>query len=101
MAVAFAHNRPGSDVRQGEFGRAAGGFSGHETAPRRRHRALVSVARAEGEKRVDSPPPRLFKMVGKNVSVGVIPSWWAGDVWLGLLMPFARTNSKSVWMRPL
>jgi len=27
-----------------------------------------------------APPPRLFKMVGKNVSAGVIPSWWAGDV---------------------
>jgi len=71
MAVAFADNRLGSDVRQPEFGRAAGGFSEHETAPRRSHRVPVSVARAEGEKRVDSPP-RLFKMVGKNVSVGVI-----------------------------
>jgi len=79
MAVAFADNRPGSDVRQLEFGRAAGGFSEPEMPHRRGHQALVSAAPAEGEKRVDSPP-RLFKMVRKNVSAGVIPSWWAGDV---------------------
>jgi len=80
MAVAFADNRPGSDVRQLEFGRAAGGFSEPETPRSHGHRALILVAPAEGEKYVDSPPPRLFRLVRKNVSSGVIPSWWAGDV---------------------
>ena len=56
MAVAFADNRPRSNVRQPEFGRAAGGFSEPEKPRSHGHRTPMPAARAEGEKRVDSPP---------------------------------------------
>jgi len=42
-------------------------------------RSCRLLARKE-KNTLTAPPPRLFKMVGKNVSAGVIPSWWGGRV---------------------